>query len=47
MDLISEKTTQLAKEASIPEGVAHTVLLKNSWDIHEAKKSLIDAGYLK
>ena len=31
----------------IPEGVAHAVLLKNSWDIEEAKKSLIDAGYLK
>ena len=45
-DLVNDRTEQLAKEANIPVGVAHAVLLKNSWDIGEAKKALLDAGYL-
>ena len=37
LDLINDRKVQLAEEAGIPEGVAHAILLKNSWDISEAK----------
>ena len=46
-DLVIDRTEQLAKETKIPLGVAHAVLLKNSWDIGEAKKALLEPGYLE
>ena len=46
-DLVTDRTEQLAKEAIIPLSVAHSVLLKNSWDIGEAKKALLEPGYLE
>ena len=45
-DMIAEKTTKLANQAGISRGVAHGVLLKNSWDNTAALEALEENEYL-
>ena len=45
--MINEKTSQLANEAGITKGIAHTLLLKNSWDNNKALDLLKDPNYVQ
>ena len=46
-DLIADKTTKLVEEAGISRGLAHAILLKNSWDNEAAMEALEDNTYIK
>ena len=46
-ELIADKTAKLAEEAGISRGLAHAVLLKNSWDTEAAMEALEDNTYIK
>ena len=44
---MSDKTEQLSKEAGVSKGIAHALLLKNSWDNQKAMKALLDPSYIE